>query len=343
MNRLPIAKRTHILNLLVEGNSLRAASRIADVSINTVYKLAIDAGEACSAYQDQAFRNLPCKRIQLDEIWSFVYAKQRAVPFAKKAPGTAGDVWTWVAICADTKLVPSWRVGDRSGATAIEFVCDLSRRLANRVQLTSDGHRAYLEAVEAAFGADVDYAQLVKLYGASSDSAKGRYSPAECCGAIKTPIEGKPDPKHISTSYAERSNLTMRMRMRRFTRLTNAFSKKVENHAAAIALHTMYYNFVRIHQTLRVTPAMAAGVTKKLWEVSDIVEMLEQWELANFKPEYQFVVRQYAIGKGHSVSVLWRGGEVDTIFGFEKENDALQWIKEKSQAWLVENQAFRKK
>ena len=177
---------------------------------------------------------------------------------------------------------------------------------------------------------------LVKVYGADPQAEK-RYSPAKCIGAKKQPKIGSPDWKHTSTSYAERSNLTMRMHMRRFTRLTNAFSKKVENHAAAIALHTMYYNFVRIHQTLKVTPAMAAGVSKKLWEVSDIVEMLEQWELANFKPEYQFVVRQYAIGKGHSVSVLWRGGEVDTIFGFAKEADALQWIKEKSQGWLLEN------
>ena len=188
--------------------------------------------------------------------------------------------------------------------------------------------------MDAAFGGDVDYAMLIKLYGADPQ-AEVRYSPAKCIGAKKKPVTGNPDKKHISTSYVERSNLTMRMHMRRFTRLTNAFSKKVENHAAVIALHTMCYNFVRVHQTLRVTPAMAAGVSKKLWEVSDIVEMLEQWELANFKPEYQFIVRQYAIGKGHSVSVMWRGGEVDTVFGFEKEADALQWIKEKSQAWLI--------
>jgi hypothetical protein len=190
--------------------------------------------------------------------------------------------------------------------------------------------------VEAAFADQVDYSMLVKIYGADPQ-AETRYSPAKCIGAVKQPKIGSPDPKHISTSYVERSNLTMRMHMRRFTRLTNAFSKKIENHAAAIALHTMYYNFVRIHQTLKVTPAMAAGVSDKLWEVSDIVAMLEQWELANFKPEYQFVVRQYAIGKGHSVSVLWRGGEVDSIFGFEKEADALQWIRDKSQTWLLQN------
>src|SRR6202047_4650919 len=279
MNRLPIAKRAHILNLLVEGNSLRSASRIADVSINTVYKLAIDAGEACSTYQDQAFRNLPCKRVQLDEIWSFVYAKQRSVTLAKAAPETAGDVWTWVAICADTKLVPSWRVGDRSGATAIEFVCDLSKRLANRVQITSDGHRAYLEAVEAGFGADVDYAQLIKLYGEVPHPA-GRYSPAQIQGTKTFCCTGDPDPKHISTSYVERQNLTMRMSMRRFRRLTNGFSKKAENHAHSVAINFMHYNFVPIHQSLRVTPAMAAGVTSELWSITDMVRTLEDWEAA---------------------------------------------------------------
>jgi IS1 family transposase len=273
MNRLSIAKRAQILNCLVEGMSLRAASRIADVSINTVYKLAVDAGEACSAYQDQAFHNLPCKRIQLDEIWSFVYAKQRNVMLAKAAPETAGDVWTWVAICADTKLVPSWRVGDRSGATAIEFVCDLSHRLANRVQITSDGHRAYLEAVEAGFGADVDYAQLIKLYGEVPHPA-GRYSPAQIQGSKTFCCTGNPDPNHISTSYVERQNLTMRMSMRRFTRLTNGFSKKVENHAHAISLHYMHYNFVRIHKTLRITPAMAAGIEKRLWSIEDIAQII---------------------------------------------------------------------
>jgi hypothetical protein len=235
-------------------------------------------------------------------------------------------------------LIVSWLLGARDTDAALAFTHDLESRLANRVQITSDGHRPYLQAVEAAFGDDVDYAMLIKIYGADPQ-AETRYSPAKCIGAEKQPKIGNPDSKHISTSYAERSNLTMRMHMRRFTRLTNAFSKKIENHAAAIALHTMYYNFVRIHQTLRVTPAMAAGVTKKLWEVSDIVEMLEQWELANFQPEYQFVVRQYAIGKGHSVSVMWRGGEVDTIFGFEKEADALEWIKTKSQGWLLEKQS----
>jgi IS1 family transposase len=274
MNRLPLAKRAQIINLLVEGNSLRAANRIADVSINTVYKLLIDTGEACSAYQDQAFRNLSCKRIQLDEIWSFIYAKARKVPFAKKAPQDAGDIWTWVAICADTKLVPSWLVGDRSGETAIRFVCDLSGRLVHRVQVTTDGHRAYLEAVEAGFGVDVDYAQLIKLYGEVPHS-QGRYSPAQIHGTRTYCCTGDPDPKHISTSYVERQNLTMRMQIRRFTRLTNAFSKKTENHAHAVSLHYMHYNFVRIHRALRITPAMAASVTDHLWTIEDIARLTD--------------------------------------------------------------------
>lgn len=277
MNKLPNAKRTQILHLLVEGNSLRSASRLADVSINTVTKLLIDAGQACSDYQDAAFRELKLSKLQLDEIWAFSYCKQRNIMLAKKAPEDAGDIWTWVALDAVTKLVPSWRVGDRSGATAIEFVCDLSKRLANRVQITSDGHRAYLEAVEAGFGADVDYAQLIKLYGEVPHPA-GRYSPAQIQGTKTFCCAGNPDPKHISTSYVERGNLTMRMSMRRFTRLTNAFSKKAENHAYMVALHFMHYNFCRIHKTLRVTPAMAANVAKKLWSIDDIVGLLDAAE-----------------------------------------------------------------
>jgi IS1 family transposase len=254
---------------------MRATARIADVAFNTVDKLFIEAGQACAAYQDTAFRNLACKRFQLDEIWSFVYAKQKNVTTAKSAPEDAGDVWTWVAIDADTKLVPSWRIGDRTSETGLAFVDDLAKRLANRVQITSDGHRAYLEAIEGAFGGDVDYAQLVKVYGASPESMKGRYSPAECTGARKERIEGNPDMGHVSTSFAERQNLTMRMSIRRFTRLTNAFSKKIEKHALSVALHYMHYNFARIHKSLRISPAMAAGVTDKLWSVADIVTMID--------------------------------------------------------------------
>jgi IS1 family transposase len=277
MNKLSRAARAHIIGLLVEGMSMRAASRIADVSINTVTKLLIDVGRISSEYQDRALRDLPCKRLQLDEIWAFCYAKQRSLPFAKKAPEEAGDIWTWVAIDADTKLVPSWRIGDRSGEAAIEFVCDLSKRLANRVQITSDGHRAYLEAVEAGFGADVDYAQLIKLYGEVAHPA-GRYSPAQIQGTKTFCCTGDPDLKHISTSYVERQNLTMRMNMRRFTRLTNAHSKKAENHAHMVSLHFMHYNFCRIHSSLRITPAMAAGVTARLWSVKDIVDLLDSAE-----------------------------------------------------------------
>jgi IS1 family transposase len=243
----------------------------------------VDAGEAAAWYQDRVFRNLTCKRIQVDEIWAFVYAKQKNVPLAKKAPPQAGDVWTWTAIDADTKLIPSWHVGGRDSDTAIIFMDDLASRLANRVQLTSDGHKAYLEAVEGAFGSDIDYAMLVKLYGAAPESAKGRYSPAECIGAHKQPIEGSPDPRHISTSYAERSNLSVRMHTRRFTRLTNAFSKKIENHEHAVALFAMYYNFVRVHKTLRTSPAMAAKITDRLWEIGDVVDMLEAWEASQSK------------------------------------------------------------
>jgi IS1 family transposase len=257
--------------------SLRAAARITDTSFNTVAKLFVDAARACADYQDRTLRNLKCKRLQLDEVWSFVYAKQKNVPGAKSSPANAGDVWTWVAIDADTKLVPSWRIGDRSSETAIAFTDDLASRLASRVQITTDGHKAYLEAIEGSFGADVDYAMLVKIYGRDPTGEK-RYSPAECIGAVKHRVEGNPDPKHVSTSYAERQNLTLRMSSRRFTRLTNAFSKKLENHALSVALHYMHYNFCRIHKTLRVTPAMAAGVTDRLMSVGDIVTILETWE-----------------------------------------------------------------
>lgn len=259
---------------------MRAITRITGASKNAVARLLVAAGKACDDYQDRVLVNLPCKRVQVDELWSFIHCKQANVSTAKAAPKHAGDTWTWTAICADTKLVPSWYVGERDGEAALDFMTDLGKRLANRVQLTSDGHRAYLDAVEETFGADIDYAQLVKIYGPAPEGSR-RYSPPECCGAHKHRVEGQPDPKHVSTSYAERSNLTVRMHSRRYTRLTNAFSKKIENHAHAFALHAMYYNFVRIHQTLRVTPAMAAGVSKKLWEMSDIVAMLEEWESSN--------------------------------------------------------------
>ncbi|MEO5928998.1 MAG: IS1 family transposase [Candidatus Kapaibacterium sp.] len=273
MNKLTLAKRTQIIHCLVEGMSLRATTRIADVSINTVSKLLVDAGKACAAYQDETLRGLTCKRIQVDEIWSFVYAKQKNASDEMKEAGTAGDVWTWTAIDADTKLVPSWLVGSRDAECAGMFIKDLACRLSNRVQLTSDGLKTYLEAVDMAFGADIDYGMLVKVYGPEI-GGDHRYSPAECTGAIKTVVMGKPDKAHISTSYVERQNLTMRMQMRRFTRLTNAFSKKVENHAHAVALHSMYYNFVRLHKTLRCSPAMEAGVTNHLWEVEDIAKLV---------------------------------------------------------------------
>jgi IS1 family transposase len=275
MNKLDTNERARILHLLCEGQLIRAITRLTGASKNTVAKLLVDAGKACMAYHDAHVVNVAAKRIQVDEIWSFTYAKQKNVATAKAAPDGAGDTWTWTAIEADTKLIVSYFVGGRDSECAMWFMDDLRSRLANRVQLTSDGHKAYLEAVEGAFGDDIDYAMLVKIYGTSPESAKGRYSPAECTGAKKERITGAPDPKHISTSYSERQNLTMRMHMRRFTRLTNGFSKKIENHAYAVALHMMYYNFVRIHQKLRTSPAMAAGVSAKLWEVADIVALVE--------------------------------------------------------------------
>jgi IS1 family transposase len=274
MNRLSTEDRARILHLLCEGMSIRAITRLTGASKNTVTKLLIDAGKACAAYHDANVRAVPAKRVQLDEIWSFTYAKQKNVPTAKAAPEAAGDTWTWTAIDADSKLIVSYLVGGRDAEYAMWFMDDLASRLANRVQLTSDGHKAYLEAVEGAFGCDVDYAQLVKMYGPTI-TAPGRYSPAECTGAKKVRVTGSPDPQEVSTSYVERQNLTMRMHMRRFTRLTNAFSKKVENHAYAVALHMMYYNFVRIHKTLRVTPAMAAGVSDRLWEIGDIAALVD--------------------------------------------------------------------
>jgi len=277
MNKLTKEKRTQVIAALVEGNSIRSTVRMTGVAKNTVVKLLKDIGIACAEYQDKALRNLTCKHVQCDEIWSFCYAKQKNVPEDKKGQFGYGDVWTWTAIDADSKLIISWYVGLRNADHARLFMFDLKDRLANRVQLTTDGLKAYLEAVDDAFGADIDYALLVKLYG-QDEKGTIRYSPAKCIGAKTQRILGKPNKKHISTSYVERQNLTMRMSMRRFTRLTNGFSKKVENLEYAIALHFMYYNFCRIHQTLRITPAMAAGVTNKLWNIDDIVKLIEEKE-----------------------------------------------------------------
>jgi IS1 family transposase len=277
MNKLPVAKRAQILSLLCEGTSMRAVSRLADVSINTVTKLLVDAGRVCTAIHDDQVRGVKTQRVQVDEIWSFTYAKAKNVGTAKKAPTGAGDTWTWTGIDADSKLIVSWLVGPRDAGSAFTFASDLKSRLDNRVQLTSDGLRLYVDAVEDVFGADVDYAQLVKLYGASGEN-ETRYSPAKCIGCLSKEVTGDPDLKHISTSYVERQNLTMRMHMRRFTRLTNGFSKKLENHVHMIALYAVFYNFTKVHKTLRVTPAMQAGLTDRVWDMEEIVRLLEEVE-----------------------------------------------------------------
>ena len=276
MNRMPLAQRAQILGFLVEGMSLRAASRLADCSINTVTKLLVDVGMACAEFQDNALRNLTCRRIQCDEIWSFVGAKQKHVPAERQGEFGIGDVWTWTAIDADTKLIASWMVGTRGAESAQQFIRDLASRLSNRIQLTTDGHRMYVEAVERAFAGDIDYAMLIKHYGDDARSVDRKYSPSAFVSAEKKRINGDPDDAHVSTSYVERQNLTMRMSCRRFTRLTNAFSKKVENHAHAVALHFMYYNFGRIHKTLRVTPAMEAGVAKHVWSLEEIAALVPE-------------------------------------------------------------------
>ena len=273
MNKLKIEKQGQVIASLVEGNSIRATCRITGVAKNTVVKLLAEVGWACSEYQDKVLRNLSCKNIQCDEIWSFCYAKEKNVPEDKRGVLGYGDIWTFTAIDADTKLVPAWHIGRRDLENAMIFIKYLATRLKNRVQLTTDGHKMYLEAVEYAFGKDVDFSQLVKLYG-QTDEGQKRYSPPKCTGTIKTKINGTPNTKNISTSYVERQNLTMRMNMRRFTRLTNAFSKKVENLYYAVALHFMYYNFCRIHQTLRVTPAMEAKVTDHVWMIKDILRLI---------------------------------------------------------------------
>lgn len=276
MNKLPIEKRTQIIRLLVEGNSIRSITRISDVSKNTVTKLLVDVGRACQEFHNNTVVNVKSERIQADEIWSFVGSKEKNTSIEKKDEG-CGDVWTWVGLDADSKLVVSWLVGDRDADAACSFMNDMADRVSNRVQLTTDGHKAYLIAVDRAFNNDIDYAMLVKIYGGSegTNQHEKKYSPAECTGCKKTKISGEPNAKFVSTSYVERQNLTMRMHMRRFTRLTNAFSKKVENHAYAIALHFVYYNFCKIHSSLSVTPAMQAGLTKRVMKVEDIAMLAD--------------------------------------------------------------------
>jgi len=265
-----------ILSMLCEGSSMRSISRVADVSINTVTKLLVDAGETCMALHDELVRDVKAQRVQCDEIWSFCYAKQKNVSTATAAPDGAGDVWTWTALDADTKLIVTYFVGDRSGESALILADDLRARVSSdRVQITTDGHSAYLRAIEEAFGADADYATIEKIYKTDPAAARGRYSPPVCTGAKKRVIEGNPDESHVSTSYVERANLSIRMQNRRFTRLTNAFSKKFDNHVHMLALYFAFYNFARIYKTLKVTPAMAAGITDRLWSLEDIAERIE--------------------------------------------------------------------
>jgi IS1 family transposase len=332
MSKLTKTERAQIIGLLCEGMSIRAITRLTGASKNTVAKLLVAVGHAVTAYQDKALRNLKSQRVQIDEIWSFIYCKNDNVKRAKSAPAEAGDVWTWTAIDADSKLLVSWYLGGRDTDAAMHFLTDLRSRLANRIQLTSDGHKPYLQAVDSVFGEDVDYAMLHKIYGAAP-GGETRYSPAKCIGAEKRKITGQPDKKHISTSYAERANLTMRMHMRRFTRLTNAFSKKMENHAATIALHSMFYNFVRIHQTLKMTPAMAAGVTEKLWEIGDIVQVLEDFENQR-KAEPSFKIERERIGVEYFVRATLTNGATNTIHGFATEADAAKWIRCEAVVWL---------
>ena len=272
MNKLPTAKRVAVVAALCEGNSIRATVRMTGVAKNTIVKLLVELGAACSKFQDEKIRGIKAQRVQCDEIWSFVGSKEKNTTAEKKAEG-CGDCWTWTALDADTKLMISFRLGDRTLATAYDFMHDVAERISNRIQLTTDGHRVYLEAVESAFGMEIDYAMLNKVYRANPEG-QTRYSPAKCIGCTTQTISGDPDPKHVSTSYVERANLTMRMSMRRFTRLTNGFSKKLENHAAMVSLYFMYYNFGRIHQTLRVTPAMQAGIADHVWSIDEIVSLL---------------------------------------------------------------------
>jgi IS1 family transposase len=272
LKQLSNGQRAQVVGCICEGNSIRSTVRMTGISKNTITRLLIELGDVCTDYQDRTLRNLKCKRIQCDEIWSFVYAKEKNVPAEMKGEFGVGDVWTWTAIDADTKLIPSFMLGNRDARTANAFIDDLKSRLTTRVQLTTDGLKVYVEAVEGAFGADIDYAQLVKIYGASQEDT--RYSPAECIGCERKRVQGNPDPAHISTSYVGRQNLSMRMHTRRFTRLTNAFSKKLKDHLATVAVYFMYYNFGRIHQTLRVTPAMEAGVSDHVWSYEETIGLL---------------------------------------------------------------------
>jgi IS1 family transposase len=282
MNKLSREDRARILHLLCEGQSIRAAARLTGASKNTIAKLLVTAGQACMAYQDRTLVNLKCQRIEVDELWSFVGSKEKNIPADKKNTGEMGDVWTWVSMCAESKLVPAWYIGDRDSEAAMFFMDNLAKRLASRVQLTSDGHAPYLQAVEGAFACDIDFAQLVKIYGVTEGKGpEKRYSPAQCLGARKHVVEGKPDKLKVSTSYVERNNGIIRQHCKRYARITLAFSKKLENHVYAFALHVMYHNFVKQHGAHRLSPAMAAGVETKLWEISDIVKMIEEWERDN--------------------------------------------------------------
>lgn len=273
MNKLSTAERTRVISALIEGNSVRATSRMTGIDRKTILRLLADLGRACSIYQDKIFRNLPCKRLQADEIWAFVGSKEKNTSPEKKAEGW-GDAWTWIAMDADTKLIPCWYIGTRDSSAAYHFMHDLAGRLAHRVQLTTDGHKPYLTAVADAFGNDIDYATLTKIYGEAAKT-EARYSPAQCMGTRTAVIHGSPESAHVSTSFIERQNLTLRMSNRRFTRLTNAFSKKVENHEHSVALHFMQYNFCRIHQTLRCTPAMEAGISDHVWSLEEVIALLD--------------------------------------------------------------------
>ncbi len=274
MNKLSTARRAQVLASLVEGNSIRATCRMTGTAKGTVLRLLRDIGEACGRFHDEVAQDLPCARIQCDEIWSFCYAKQKNVPEEMRGRFGVGDVWTWVGIDPESKFVASWFVGGRDAGSAMEFMEDLAPRLGNRIQLTTDGRRVYVDAVQSNFGSNVDYAMLVKLYGPSPEP-ETRYSPARCNGIMAQAIIGNPDPAHVCTSHVERQNLTMRMQIRRFTRLTNAFSKKVENLEAAVNLHFVFYNFVRVHQTLGTTPAVALGIADRVWKLEDIIQLLD--------------------------------------------------------------------